>query len=290
MNLTDIFRQPEKIQLRGQLWGVYLWRTLFISTLVILPYLSGEMFRESFQLDMKPLPNLNSNNVTNQSIQHPISSYDVIMKRALFGPATPVNAPPPPAPVTKLKLRLVGTNVSNGSKPLAIIEDTTKSDQDVFELNEDIFGQAKLMEVLPESVKIQYQGKFETLLLEDGDLTTRGSAPTGAGRDDETEFAVAESELTEALANLPLLLSQARAVPYFRNGQSVGMRLFAIRKESLYEKLGLRNGDIILSVNENSLSDPTQALKLFEQLKSDRSINLKLERNAEDKQFHYSIR
>ena len=44
-------------------------------------------------------------------------------------------------------------------------------------------------------------------------------------------------------------------------GQSIGMRLFAIRTGSLYEKLGLKNGDIILAVNENSLSDPAQAFE-----------------------------
>ena len=108
--------------------------------------------------------------------------------------------------------------------------------------------------------------------------------------DDQTEFSVAEDELSAALANLPQLLSQARAVPYFRNGQSIGMRLFAIRSGSMYEKLGLKNGDIVLSVNENSLSDPAQALKLFEQLKSERSINVKLERNSQNMDMRYAIR
>ncbi len=103
-------------------------------------------------------------------------------------------------------------------------------------------------------------------------------------------FSIADDEISSALANLPQLLSQARAVPYFRNGTSIGMRLFAIKPESLYEKLGLKNGDIILSVNENSLSDPAQALKLFEQLKTERAINVKLERNSQVSEMRYSIR
>ena len=68
------------------------------------------------------------------------------------------------------------------------------------------------------------------------------------------------------------------------------MRLFAIRRDSLYEKLGLKNGDILTAVNENNLSDPSQALKIFEQLKNERSINVKLERNGENKDLHYAIR
>jgi general secretion pathway protein C len=107
---------------------------------------------------------------------------------------------------------------------------------------------------------------------------------------DQTDYTVAEAELSDALANLPLLLSQARAVPYFRNGQSIGMRLFAIRSGSLYEKLGMKNGDIITAVNENSLSDPTQALRLFEQLKNERSIKVKMERNNVSREVNYTIR
>ena len=67
------------------------------------------------------------------------------------------------------------------------------------------------------------------------------------------------------------------------------MRLFAIRKDSLYEKLGLKNGDIITSVNDSSLSNPAEALKLFEKLKSEREISVKLERNGEKKSLEYSI-
>ena len=58
----------------------------------------------------------------------------------------------------------------------------------------------------------------------------------------------------------------------------------------MYEKLGLKNGDIVKSINENNLSDPSQALKLFEQLKSERSIGVKLERDGAPRELKYSIR
>lgn len=115
------------------------------------------------------------------------------------------------------------------------------------------FNQAKLVEVQRDSVKINRDGKVETLVLEEGgDFPTVGTGEPIASVDassDQTEFTVPETDLNEALSNLPVLLSQARAVPYFKNGQSVGMRLFAIRRDSLYEKLGLKNGDILKAVD-----------------------------------------
>ena len=67
------------------------------------------------------------------------------------------------------------------------------------------------------------------------------------------------------------------------------MRLFAIRKDSMYDKLGLKNGDILMSINDNSLSDPSQALKLFETLKTEKSIYVTVERNGQQMDLRYSI-
>ena len=221
----------------------------------------------------------------------PLESYKIISSRNLFG-ATDVQAPtpPPPANVQKPKLRLVGVSIGNKTDKIAILEDLNKNEQDVFALEEQVFSYGKLIEIHPESVKLQYSDRVDTLEIEEGTSVAGSQAAGGENSDEETNFTVAETELTEALSNLPLLLSQARAVPYFRNGQSIGMRLFAIRSGSMYEKLGLKNGDIITAVNDSSLNDPAQALKLFEQLKSERSITVKAERNGEQKVLQYSIR
>jgi len=67
------------------------------------------------------------------------------------------------------------------------------------------------------------------------------------------------------------------------------MRLFAIRRDSLYEKLGLKNGDILLSVNDTSLADPTEALRIFDKLKEEKSIKVDVERNGASKALNYEI-
>lgn len=218
----------------------------------------------------------------------PLQQYQVIKSRDLFNVKTTSTATPSQSSnATQLKMRLVGTSVSS-SGPIAILEDLNKTEQDVFGIGETIFARARLVSVANESVRVDFNGKEETLFIEEG-VQREGASPT-TGSDESGEFSVAESDLNDALSNLPLLLSQARAVPYFRNGQSIGMRLFAIRRDSMYEKLGLKNGDILLSVNEHNLSDPSQALKIFEQLRTERSIGVKLERNGQPQQMSYTIR
>ncbi len=205
---------------------------------------------------------------------------------ALGGPAVPKSpAAPPPSP---LSLTLIGTFMTDGQEPYAIIEDKKKQTQDMFVLEDSIFEQATLKKIYQDRVEIERLGKLEVLKLDDFGA---GNGPSEGGiSSNGDDFVVDEAELDKGLENLPLLLTQARAVPYFKDGRSIGLRLFAIKSGSLYEKIGLKNGDILKSVNGNSLADITQALKLFEQLKQERSINLVLEREKQDREFKYTIR
>ena len=225
-----------------------------------------------------------------QATPAPEKEWKIIAQRAVFGPlgkpATPVASNlPPPSP---LSLTLVGTFVTAGQEPYAIIEDKKKQNQDMFLLGQSIFDQAELKQIYQDRVEIERLGKIEILKLDEfGSSDASGPGGVTAQGDD---FTVDEAELDKGLENLPLLLTQARAVPYFKDGRSVGLRLFAIKTGSLYEKIGLKNGDILKAINGNSLADITQALKLFEQLKQERSINLVLERDKQDREFKYTIR
>lgn len=222
-----------------------------------------------------------------------LASYAAIENRNIFAlkKAEQTSTVEAAVPAKNLKLRLVATHSTPGAPPFAIIENSEgKKEQKIFDLNSSVFGGGKLVEVLPASAKIDIGGKIEELKLEMHKASgTAGGTNTTDNVSEQEDFTVAEAELQEAMANLPQLLSQARAVPYFRAGKSIGMRLFAIRRGSLYEKLGLKNGDILKTVNENSLSDPSQALKLFEDLKSERSINVIVERMGEDRELRYAI-
>ncbi len=50
------------------------------------------------------------------------------------------------------------------------------------------------------------------------------------------------------------LWTRARLVPNFRDGQTVGFRLYAVRPGSLVARLGIANGDTLLAVNDEPLT------------------------------------
>lgn len=216
----------------------------------------------------------------------------IVRETKLFGGVS-TNTSEPEAvveePVDPLNLTLIGTIYSSGESSVAILEDKKGREQEVFKIGESVFEQGTLQSITSHSVDIERNGKIETLTIDDAAVEGDGDGSGVSASADAEEIKVDATELDAALENLPLLLTQARAVPYFKQGKSVGLRLFAIKTGSLYEKIGLKNGDILKTINGKSLGDFSQAMKLFEQLKEQRSLNLSLQRNRADKAYYYKI-
>lgn len=226
-----------------------------------------------------------------EGAEHTVTSSDlsVLTSRSVFGtllaanPVKPVTAPL----TTKEPLTLIGTFVTGGEPPYAIIEDDRKKTQDVFAVGETIFGNGTVKRIMVDRVEIERGGQIETLVLDQEGGPSDDSGPSRSGGD---QVVIAEAEYTQALENLPLLLTQARAVPYFKDGKAQGLRLFAVKAGSFYERLGLKNGDVLKSINGNSLADLSQAMQLLEKLKSERSFSISVDRNSEPRELRYDIR
>jgi general secretion pathway protein C len=82
------------------------------------------------------------------------------------------------------------------------------------------------------------------------------------------------------LSNLNDVAMQARIVPSFRDGKAVGFKLFSIRPGSIYERLGIKNGDVITRINGFDLNSPEKALEIYSKLREAPRIYLELERGS----------
>lgn len=253
-------------------------------------YLETHTLTDKFYNETQPLP---YKKYTLEDISRDNKELDTIVEKNIFGPLS--NPTPAQAintkPVQKSTLILAGTDLGGGNEAsAAIIEDPKKGIQDVFLLNDTIFGEAKLIKISRDQVEIERAGEKEILKLEEGGNGGSGDSSGGRYASDGGEIVVSESDVDSALSNLPLLLTEIRAVPYFKDGQAVGLRLFAIKSGSLFDKIGMKNGDILKSINGNSMGDFTQAIKLFEKLKTERSLKVLMERNREEKEYSYTIK
>jgi general secretion pathway protein C len=249
----------------------------------------------------------------------PASYYAIIQKRDIFNSAKPEQAPEPEAPpqITPLKLRLWGVALHEGQLSYCIIQDESNRnrEQSLYRVNDEVEGTgARVKAVEWDRVILTRNGKDEILELKPADDARTASIGRGVGRpvaaprrgrgpgaqrqipDDhiqatgENEYLIDRAEVDNALENMSQLFTQIRAVPHFEGGQSTGFRLFAIRSGSLFDKIGLRNGDIIQKINGNPMNDPGKAMQLLEELRSESALSVEVIRNRQPQTLSYQFR
>jgi general secretion pathway protein C len=235
----------------------------------------------------------------------PLSYYEVIRTRDIFNSKEPEapSTPPTPAP-TQLRLRLWGVAIHHGDKPsYAIIEDLNTRKQELYRIGDQVADAATLVEIEWDRITLERNGQKEFLeLTPDASgaghpqvASARAAPPapaSGGGIEKlgEDQYAIERTEVDSALENMNQLFTQIRAVPHFEGGQSTGFRVFAIRQGSLFDKIGLRNGDIIRRINDTPLTDPARAMSLFQDLRNNRDISVEITRNKENRTLSYQLR
>ena len=65
------------------------------------------------------------------------------------------------------------------------------------------------------------------------------------------------------------------------NGEQVGYRVYPGRNRQQFAALGLRPGDLIKDIDGQSLTDPAQAVQVFEKLGTAQQVTLTVERNGQ---------
>jgi general secretion pathway protein C len=106
----------------------------------------------------------------------------------------------------------------------------------------------------------------------------------------ENRYEVQHSTLDALLGNMGALSRAARIVPEMRDGKSIGFRLFSIKPDGPFGKIGLQNGDVISAINGLEMNSPDKALEVYTKLKTANHLSVGLERNGEKITEDYNIR
>ena len=81
--------------------------------------------------------------------------------------------------------------------------------------------------------------------------------------------------------NVTKLADVIRPTPYFVAGQQQGYRVYPGRDRKQFAALGLRPGDLIKDIDGAALTDPQQAMQIFQSLGTADQVSVTVERNGQ---------
>lgn len=175
-------------------------------------------------------------------------------------------------------LTLKGTyTAESADMSIAIIADGNNK-EDIFSIGDTVASNATLHAVHVDRVVLNERGELTNLALprEFAKTTPR----TSVRRTSTVRPANTQSIQSVVAKNVSRLADIIRPTPYFQNGQQQGYRVYPGRDRRKFAALGLRPGDLIKQIDGQSLTDPTQAMQIFQSLGTANQVSVTIERNG----------
>jgi type II secretion system protein C len=239
--------------------------------------------------------------------------YDVIIQRDIFNLAPAPEATAEPA--EDLQLKLLGTSHLTSGKPFVIVEDSS-GNQSLYRLGDKIPNVGRVVEISQSRTVILHNGHRVAIEIPQADDAQplqpfpratheqpfinspmrrrhHGAlrAPdAGVHKLGSNRYVLDRSTVNNNLQNMAQLFTEIRAIPNLQNGVAHGFRLSEIQTGSIFQQIGLTDGDILTAAEGEPINDPVKAMSLLGSLRNRSTITLNVIRNGAPVQLYYNIR
>jgi len=216
-----------------------------------------------------------------------------ILERNLFNASTLV-PPPEPEPEkieeTELPLRLLGTAAhADPDRAWAAVENLDKREALIVGIDDELADDALVVRIERRRIVISEDGTPRELLMDEDDdgrsarQSQRRRVRFAGGRDrsprerrrlaervrrlTENRFSVEREDVESVVQNPATLFSEARVLPKYEEGEMVGLQVNAIKPGSVFEEIGMQNGEVITELNGIKIDSPAQSQKILEEFR-----------------------
>jgi general secretion pathway protein C len=239
-------------------------------------------------------------------------AFAPIVEKGLFGKATqgrltPIVQTPatqahgaaaPPAPAVG-DLTLLGSAVGSFRETFALVAQGSTHEERVFRLGETVFSAGPLVSVKKDVAEILVGGRRVKIYTPTAAAaaaaapTVAMAAPQPGGLAAQTganNYVVDQRALNAALDNIGQAMTDARLLPSMKDGKVEGFRASEVKPQGIFGTIGIRNGDVLLRMNDFPIDSPEKAIQSFASLKGQSRIKLDLIRDGQPTTFNYDIR
>jgi general secretion pathway protein C len=219
------------------------------------------------------------------------SDYEVILTRNLFNASTltpeagAVLEETEVLEATQLPLTLLGTAAADLPElSWAAIEDRESQQTLVLRIDDAVRNQAVVRRIERKRIVLEEKGALRELALEEPAELARTPAPVRpmprtprARRQAAAPLAELPTTPEEGPRSPARLFSEARILPKYEDGQMVGVQVSGIKSGSLFEKMGIQEGDVITELNGIRIDSPEQSAKILLELTQSQDLTLRVE-------------
>lgn len=244
------------------------------------------------------------------------TEFDSIVKRDLFG-AAPGGEPTAEGGTceprkSELPLKLTGLIYGGSAESsLVVLESVSSKQADTFLLNDTVDDVAEIIDIEKDQISLQRQGETcpEFLVLEQPPLPTKRVAGKRDTRTPKTVASKSDGDHVEEgfvrkgfktttdrrwlnrllTTEFTKVLHDAKATAFMVGNEVRGFLLTKIRPNSVYEKLGLQDGDVIETINGIELNGITQAINTLNALRNEAKIEVQVRRNGKVENMQVDI-
>jgi len=199
-----------------------------------------------------------------------------------------------PSSVSEILLR--GTLCTTPEDSMAVFELKSSRKQILVKTGSEIINGVYLHSVQPLSVSIKRLGKLEEIQLyvekprDMTNLNMTAQRTDGIRQNDKNRFEIDKETLNKNLDNVNEIISQIAMRPKMESGVCVGYEIRRIKEGSIFQDIGLLQGDVLQRVNGMDLSNPEDAFRVYKSLIGETSFNIELLRDGQRTSLNYEIR
>jgi general secretion pathway protein C len=283
-------------------------RAIFIVNLALITlgaYFGAGLFYQIWAMQVKtgrlePLAQSKAATTPGEAVK-PYSDYRPILQRDLFKTQKASGKPDQDAKLnvedmaeTTLQLKLWGTVSGDAQQSYAVIEDTSKREQNLYRVGDSV-QEATVKAILRAKVVLNVGGQDQVLAMEEleqgrsalrpGRPVPGGRVPLAAPPGRGQRISLRRNMINEAVQDVSKLMTEIKIQP-----NESGLSLSQIKPNSIFRRMGLRNGDVLKSVDGQQIRSVDDALRLYESLKTSDSVTVELQRRGSDRTINYNIR
>ena len=199
----------------------------------------------------------------------------------------------PASPVKKsdLPLELLATAIGNAKDPIAFIKDLKSEKQGTYKVGNIIRG-AKLIKIARGEVTFERNGNKEVLGLSQRARAWASGAPDNPAiiSANGNNIAVSKTGLLNEVPNVLSALPKVKISAYYEAEHVAGLKIDGIPKDSVIIAAGIRNKDVVKTVNNQNIDSYQKALQVFQKVKNQPEVKITLLREGKIQNINYLVR